>query len=242
MKIAHFLALIAVIAVSVPAQAWDLNDSTPVTIPFDGFTGAGFAPVPAAGQLDSDNIIVEGLSDGDQSWGGTYTTGDHARGASTGGVTTGGVYAGSDGDTFLMLQPAGSDVTPGAIVLRWNNMTGGTITTLGIRYDVLVFNDQDRANSFNCEFSMDGSSWTSIGPLATTTPELGDGMPVWTRTTMPGATSYGLVTSIPDLGTFYLRWATDDVSGGGSRDEIGIDNIQVTAITYPVELQTFTID
>jgi hypothetical protein len=43
---------------------------TPIT--FTGFTGAGFAPTPAAGQLDSDLWRVTGLSDGAGTFGGTY--------------------------------------------------------------------------------------------------------------------------------------------------------------------------
>ncbi len=243
MRIAYSLVLVAALAATVPAQAQIvLTNSIPSTTTFDGFTGTGFAPAPAAGQLDSDEIIVRGLSDGDQTWGGTFDSGDHARGASTGCVTTGGVYGGSDGNTFMMLQPGGSDVTPGAIVLRFTNSTGGTITVLGIRYYVLVYNDQVRANSVNCEFSTDDSSWTGIGSLQTTTPGTADVTPAWTRTIMPSSVAYGLVTSIPDGSDFYLRWLTDDVSGAGSRDEIGIDNIQITAVTFPVELQTFTIE
>lgn len=243
MKIAYSLVLVAAFAAAVPAQAQIvLTNSVPSTTTFDGFTGTGFASAPLAGQLDSDEIIVRGLSDGDQTWGGTHDSGDHARGASTGGVSTGGVYAGDDGNTFLMLQPGGSDVTPGAIVLRFTNSTGGTITHLAIRYYVLVYNDELRANSVNCEFSMDDSSWTGIGPLQTTTPGTADVNPAWTRTIMPSSAGYGLVTSIPDGSDFYLRWFTDDVSGSDARDEIGIDNIQITAVTYPVELQSFSIE
>lgn len=243
MSIIRSILLIAAIVASAPAGAQIvLTDSTPALVTFDGFAGTGFAPLPAPGQLDSDEIIVRGLSDGDQTWGGTFTSGDHARGTTTGGVATGGIYAGSDGDEFLMLQPTSSDVTPGEIVLRFTNSTGGTITALGIKYDVLVLNDQPRANSLNCGFSTDDSTYTGIGPLATTTPEAASGSPTWTRTAMPGAVPYVLVTSIPHGTDFFVRWFTDDVSGGGSRDEIGIDNIEITAETYPVELQMLTVD
>ncbi len=238
----QILIIIAAIAVAVPAGAQIvLIDSTPTDITFTGFTGSGFSAAPAAGQLDSDEIRVMGLSDGDQTWGGTFDSGDHARGASSGGASSGGVYAGTDGDVFLMLQPGGSDVTPGSIELRFTNSTGGIITVLDLQYDVLVFNDQGRANSFNCEYSADGSSWVGIGPLMTTTPETADPPDVqWTRTTMGGP--YGLITDIAVGSTFYVRWFTDDVSGGGSRDEIGIDNIHIAADTFPVELQSFSID
>jgi hypothetical protein len=240
-KILIILVVAVLVAIAAPVNAQIvLSDSTPTNITFAGFTGSGFVSSPAAGQLDSDEIIATGCSDGDMAWGGTYTTGDYARGTSSGGTTTGGLYAGSDGDTFLMIQPGGSDLTPGTIVLRFTNNTGGTITTLNIQYDVLVYNDQGRANSFNTEYSDDGTTWHSIGPLATTTPEAADGSPAWTRSTM--GSPYALVTDIAPGATFYVRWLTDDVSGGGSRDEIGIDNIHIAAATYPVELQSLSIE
>jgi hypothetical protein len=66
---------------------------SPVSIDFSGFMGSGFAPDPAADQLDSDTWSVTGLSDGDVEFGGSGLSGDFARGSTTGGVTTGGVYA-----------------------------------------------------------------------------------------------------------------------------------------------------
>ena len=47
---------------------------------FDGFSGLGFSPSPATGQLDSDIFCVTGLSDGNLAFGDTATTGDFARG------------------------------------------------------------------------------------------------------------------------------------------------------------------
>ena len=240
-RILSLLFVGVLVAVALPANAQIvLSDSTPTNITFTGFTGSGFAADPAAGQLDSDEIIVVGCSDGDMAWGGVYTTGDWARGSSTGGVTSGGVYAGSDGDTFLMLQPSGADLTPGAIILRFTNNTGGTITQLDIQYDVLLYNDQGYATSIDTGFSEDGTTWTGIGPLSTTTPEAADASPAWSRSTMGGP--YGLVTDIAPGATFYVRWFTDDAGGSGSRDQIGIDNIHIAAATYPVELQSLTIE
>ena len=240
-KILSIIVIGVLVAIAAPVNAQIvLSDSTPTNITFTGFDGSGFLASPAAGQLDSDEIIAIGCSDGDMAWGGTYTTGDYARGTSSGGITSGGLYAGNDGDTFLMIQPGGSDLTPGSIVLRFTNNTGGTITVLEFQYDVLVYNDQGRANSFNTEYSDDGTTWNGIGPLETTTPGAADGSPAWSRTTMGGP--YGLVTSIAPGATFYVRWLTDDVSGSGGRDEIGIDNIHIAAATYPVELQSLSIE
>jgi hypothetical protein len=90
---------------------------------FDSFAGTGFAPSPAAGQLDSDTWALNGLSDGDTAWGGTYTTGDYARGIDEDGASTGGIYAfdvvsGAGTDYILGVQPTDADFTPGAIYLR----------------------------------------------------------------------------------------------------------------------------
>lgn len=69
---------------------------TPVTLDFTGFTGSGFQPVPAPGQLDSDDFVVHGLSDDSSpSFGDTLTSGDFARGGpiEAGEALFGGVYA-----------------------------------------------------------------------------------------------------------------------------------------------------
>lgn len=69
------------------AARFTLGDLS-VSYDFAGFTGTGFSPTPAAGQLDSDDIIVTGLSAGDLMFGDVGTTGDYARGPSRGGVST----------------------------------------------------------------------------------------------------------------------------------------------------------
>ena len=65
----------------------------PFTEDFSSFTGSGFTPTPAAGQLDSDDWSISGFGT-NVAFGGTGTSGDAARGTDTdGGVGTGGVYA-----------------------------------------------------------------------------------------------------------------------------------------------------
>ena len=112
-------------------------------IDFTGFTGSGFAPSPAAGQLDSDTWRLTGMSTGDQTFGGTHTSDDSARGSDTGGTTTGGVYAfdRGGGNIGLGVQPTGSDFTPGEITLRLRNETGTTVTNINVAYYLGVFND-----------------------------------------------------------------------------------------------------
>jgi len=116
-----------------------IPDQNPVIINFTGFTGTGFAPDPAAGQLDSDDWLVTGLSDGSMNFGDTKTTGDFARGASVGKVTTGGMYAFDVGlgNVTLGVQPGGTDWTPGSFVLRIQNNTGDIISKLDISYSII---------------------------------------------------------------------------------------------------------
>jgi len=196
---------------------------------FDGFLGTGFSPAPDPGQLNSGNWRITGMSDGDGSFDGTYDTGDFARGSSTGGVTTGGTYAFDVGGgvTILGVQPGGSDFTPGTITLRLENDSGRMINFLDFSYDIYVLNDQDRANSFNFAWSMDDVAYTSVPELDFITPEVQDDTPEWVKTER--STRLGNL-NLADGDFIYLQWQSDDVSGGGSRDEFGLTNVSVEII------------
>lgn len=223
--LASFALVLVVLLFSAPyAQA------APVILfseNFSGFLGTGFAPSPAAGQLDSDVWRVTGLSDGAGTFGGTHTGGDFARGGSTGGVTTGGVYAFGVGGgvTTLGVQPGGDDFTPGAFTLRIENTSSVPLTTVTVSYDIWVYNDQARANSFNFAFSTNDTTYTSVPALDFASPQAADGSPSWQ--VHPRSTVItGL--NIQNGAYLYLQWQGDDVSGSGSRDEFGLGNVQVT--------------
>jgi hypothetical protein len=199
----------------------------PLTLTFTGFGGAGFDPAPAADQLSSNAWASTGLSDGDLAFGQSITTGDYARGIVTaGGVTSGGIYAlDAAGDQSLWVQATGSDFSPGSLTLRVVNGSGATLTSLDIAYDLLVFNDGDRGNTFDGSFSTDGITFTPVPALAYLSPETAD-IPPFIATVAQAATLSGL--SIAPNDTFYLRWDSDDNLGGGSRDEFGLDDITFT--------------
>ncbi|GIW97258.1 MAG: hypothetical protein KatS3mg111_0591 [Pirellulaceae bacterium] len=147
--------------------------NTTETITFTGFDGSGFSPTPSSGQLDSNTWRVTGLSEGNGSFGGTHTTGDFARETSSGGVGTGGIYAFNTGSTSgvgLGVQPTGEDFTPGTITLRLKNDTGVVIEDLEIAYDVFIYNDQNRSNSFNFQYSADDTSYTPVSSLNLASP------------------------------------------------------------------------
>ena len=234
MKTKHLLlsAALGLTMASSHAQLIVNDFNTSITENFSGFTGTGFSPTPAVGQLDSNTWRVTGMSDGNGVFGGTHTIGDFARGTSTGGVTTGGTYAFDvgGGSTIIGFQPAGSDFTPGTLTARLENNTGGVISQLNISYNIYTYNDQGRANSFNFAYSSDDLGYTSVPALDYTTPEAADGSPAWVLVNRSTSLT-GL--SILNGDNFYLQWQSDDVSGGGSRDEFGLTNLSITAIPEP---------
>lgn len=194
---------------------------------FQTFTGAGFSPTPAAGQLDSNIFISTGFSDGSVAFGDTQTTGDFARGQSTGGVTTGGVYAfdvDGAGNIAWGVQPGGSDWTPGTFKVKIQNNSGGDLNNFMVSYDIYVNNDQGRANSFNFAYSTDGSSFTNDSALDYTSPGAADsnGFVKVSRNT-------SIAVTVANGDYLYLEFSGDDVTGGGSRDEFAVDNIVVKA-------------
>jgi hypothetical protein len=229
------IALFALLPRPALAQLDVAALNTAYTVTFDAtlagvnngvFTGSGFAPSPASGQLNSNAWASTGMSDGASAFGGTNTSGDFARGSSSGGVTGGGFYAFevATSDYALGVQGTGGDWTPGTITLRVQNTTGGTLTSLDVAYEAWVYNDQGRANSLNFSWSLDDVSYTPVGALDLTSPETADGSPAWTRNDR----NTTLSLSVANNDYIYLRWESDDVSGGGSRDEFALDDISVT--------------
>jgi len=195
---------------------------------FTGFAGDGFDAAPVAGQLDSDLWKVGGLSDGAMAFGDTQLAGDFARGSSSGGVITGGVYAWDvDGDICFGVQPTAADFTPGSIVLRILNDTGAVVAAANIRYEICYFNDQGRANSLNFSYAVgadESAGYTSLPGLDFMSPEAADTPPVW-----QGAARTTLIANLAlqDGEYLFMKWTGADVSGSGSRDEMGIDNVHV---------------
>ncbi|MGF1581919.1 MAG: hypothetical protein ACFCD0_21550 [Gemmataceae bacterium] len=201
-----------------------------LTADFQTFDGSGFAPVPAAGQLDSDVWRVNGLSIGSMAFGDTRTENDFARGASAGGVTTGGVYSfdTGSGNNILGIQPSSADWTPGTITLQVVNTTGSSVDSWDISYDIFSLNNEPRANSLNFAFSTDDSSYTPVAALDFTTPEAADALgwqSVSRSTTISATVAAGE--------SLFLQWQGDDVSGSGARDEYGIDNVVVGSPSTP---------
>ncbi|TNF37790.1 MAG: DUF11 domain-containing protein [Deltaproteobacteria bacterium] len=206
-------------------------------VDFSGYAGAGLAPSPAAGQLDSDLWRVTGLSDGDTAFGGTYATGDYARGASTGTVTTGGLYGFSvgAGNRGLGFQPDDTDLTPGAFELKLVNNTGRTIGGFDLAYVIRVLSNGDWATSLTASYAIGAGSFTAIPALNYTSPLAATADP-WASVPLntSGAGPTGL--NIAPGETLTLRFATDDVAGGtGARDELALDDLALH-VYYAVDL------
>ena len=199
---------------------------TPVSVTFDGFQGEGLSPTPIAGELDSDNWAITGLSDGDITFGAVATSGDYAEGLTDGtGETGGGLYGFDDGlNQMIWVQPTGGDYTPGSMTLRLQNNTGGLIDELDVSYVIWVLNDQGRSNTWNFSYSEDDLTYAGLPALDYVSPEAASSL----LFAVPRATTItGL--NISDGGFIYLRWSSDDFGGSFSRDEFGLDDIVVTA-------------
>ncbi len=230
------LAMFCLIATQVNAQ-WSIDAvETDYTIDFETtisgvnegtFDGSGFDSLPATGQLDANGWAAYGFDDGDKPFGDTATIGDFARGTSPGGESTGGIYAFEveAGNFALGVQPGGSDFTPGWFGLKIQNNTGQLINYVDLSYNVWVYNDQDRNQLFNGEFSTDGINWVPLAEFEFTTPQTADATPAWNKTTLSFSDLIGF--ELADGEFIYLRWFSDDVAGSGSRDEIVIDSITV---------------
>lgn len=200
------------------------------------FNGAGFQASPSAGQLDSDAWAATGFSDGALAFGGTRTTAntDYTRGATF--AATGGIYGLTvSSNTFLAIRSGGSDFTGvgGSITLQITNTTGSTVSSWNIAYDILSLNDQARSNSLNFSWATGAAntpgSFTSQPTLDFATTATASGSPAWQAT----ARSITLSATVPAGSSLFLRWTGGEVSGSGSRDGLGLDNISLTAIPEP---------
>lgn len=209
-------------------------------IDFHQFRGTGFSTDTTGGRLNSKLWMIHGLSDGNTHFGGTYLSGDYARGLSSGRVTTGGVYAFRVNDTTKVLgfQSTGTDLAPGSVTLKVGieNLQGGS--NIGLDYEIYFMNDQNRSTAIDLWWSLDTLQWVLMDNRYTT-PTTADESPIWKQ-----ARTIAIIddSSIASNDTIYFRWTMSDAGGTGSRDEWGLSNIVVfltdeTGPTPPEPLQ-----
>jgi len=144
-------------------------------------------------------------------------------------VTTGGLYAfyaSGASNPAVGFQPTESDATPGYLTLRVYNGTGTAVDRVEVTFDACYFNDEDRSQSYTLQYSTDDASYTDTSATSFT-PEAGSLSPTWVCVPFT-ATMTGL--SLSSGSYLYVRWYTHDNGGTGSRDELAIDDVTVTAL------------
>ncbi|MBF6608860.1 MAG: hypothetical protein ITG00_09005, partial [Flavobacterium sp.] len=191
------------------------------------FNGSGFKTAPVEGQLNSNAWSVTGLADGNVNFNSNMTTENSAKGISNGGVAAGGIYGFqvSANNYALGLQPDADDFIPGSVVLRTQNQTGSTITSLSVGYKVYVYNDQPGAGNFTFSHSGNNLAFTAIPEIDVVSDAAPDGNPSW-KANFRVVTITGL--NIPANSYYYLRWSTDAISGA-TFDEFALDDITLSA-------------
>ncbi len=226
-------AVVLVAAAAATASAQEAITGPVTRIDFTGYAGRGLVPTPGAGQLDSDTWKVLGMDDATGAFGGTFTSGDFAEGASTGNAVAGGLLAFSvaTGDPAFGFQQTGTDLTPGAIFVRFVNATAEPLVDPTIRWEAWAFNNEDRSSEVEFAWSDDGSNFAAIDSLRVTSPELAAATPSWQVTTRQ-ATLTGTTLAVGQRLT--LRWSPDSNTGSGEWDELAIDDIEVAfAVAEP---------
>ncbi|MBY0335805.1 MAG: ExeM/NucH family extracellular endonuclease [Acetobacteraceae bacterium] len=211
------------------------------SLDFTGFTAAGFQPSPGAGQLSSNLWRIQGFSDtsGLMDYGATATAGDYARGVISGDPTTAGVYAANTGigalGTSFVIQPTGAEfgTTPGTITLRLQYTGAAPLTALTLDYDGVFRNNADRSVQVNVSYAISSAatqpsdpSFTALSGLSFSTPQALAQGAVWTQQALDAQVISGAINTNDYV---FLRWSIGDLGGSGSRDEVGFDNISVSA-------------
>jgi hypothetical protein len=193
------------------------------------YGGGGINTAPDDGELNSNSFSFNQLTTGAVTFGGQSTEDSPAygNGSSTGGVTEGGFYAFevSENNYSLGIQPTTGDYASGSTTLRFQNQTGGAITSLSVGYKVYVYNDEDGSNSYNFLHSSDNISYTAESILNLSTPAIADSSPEW-KAYYKVITLTGL--NIANNGYYYFRWNDAPVSGT-AYDEIALDDISIVA-------------
>ncbi|RZJ35982.1 MAG: choice-of-anchor D domain-containing protein [Flavobacterium sp.] len=228
---------------AAPTATIDFSNTMQTTVgtaPGTAYTGAGFAPAPAAGtfpgRLNSNAWETKGWSNGDLLFGGNMTNPAHGRGSVAAAVITEGFYAYTDtpasvANPTLMIQPGDAEFAPGSLTLRIKNNGTANMTQLTVSYNLFVRNDENSSNSFNFSHSPDNITFQQESAADYTSPTTADAFQ-WVLVDV--APTRSLVISginVAPGAYYYIRWSCADVVVSGGRDEFGLDDIVVTG-TY----------
>lgn len=217
-----FLVLLFV-AAAIPASAVSINTfGTAYTQNFDTLASSGTSSTLPLGWAFSEV--------------GTITPGLYSAG--TGSSTTGDTYSfGASANTERAFGTLRSGSLVSTIGAHFENLTGGTITSLLISYvgEQWRIGALGRSDRLDFQVSFDAASlttgtWTDVNPLDFSSPNLAGPVGAlfgnaFTNRTALSSSSPSL--SIPDGAAFWLRWL--DVDATGSDDGLAIDDFSLTA-------------
>lgn len=223
-----------------PSALIDFSNSMPTGVgsnPSTAYAGAGFEPgTTTAGRLNSNAWAVTGWSNGSLAFGGTQITAatDYTRGSTAVAVTTGGLYAGTGApatvaNPMFYLQIGSGDFEPGTLTLRIQNNGTTNITQLAVSYNLYIRNDQGRSNTFNFSYSSDDVTYTAVSALDYASPDVADANGLVLVGTAPSRSTTITGLAIAPGAYAYIRWSSAANGGSGSRDEFGLDDINLTA-------------
>lgn len=225
---------------SMDARGAVMVNATQTRTIFDmaGFDGSGFSPNPGPGQLDSDDIRLGGVSNGDMQFGDTRTSGDFARGSSSGGVITGGFYDFSPavGDPMIGIQPTSTDWNNSTsyIDVLFQNNSGQYANNIVVEGELWFLNNEDRSSHVRIQLtrnvtdppqSIPSTDFLAIGGVTSPDTATGGG---WNSTYF--VRDHGFILSEDWLAPgeqFIVRISGFDVGGSGSRDEFGFSDLSV---------------
>ncbi len=222
----------------------ELTAAGQVSYDFADFTAAGFAPTAPLGGLDSDEWIAEGVLGLSLGFGDTSANEDFANGTSAGGEAAGGVWAftpvpaqcGAGDVVMLGVQPSNMTFSPGSFQLRVQNSTGAPLTEVHLQYGLAWFNDAGRSSLHTLAvLQLDGdgaeTGRVTVDALEALTPEDADGVPAWDGQCQTAAVDLSAIP-IAAGDNFVIRFDIDDAAGSGTRDEIGIGEILISAPAF----------
>ena len=106
-----------------------------------------------------------------------------------------------------------------------SNATGIVLNELTVSYDVVVLNDQDRASRIDFMISADGIAFSTVDALVYVSPAGRDAAASWKR--VARFCRIALPAGLNPDRCLWLRWRVTDAGGSGSRDELGLDNVNV---------------
>jgi len=149
-------------------------------------------------------------------------------GVHQGGVTAGGCYAWKlgDDDYSLGYQPTSDEFTPGYFMVVVSNATGRTVSEVSISFDVVCLNNADRSSLLVLEMGTENSDFEGVPGMVFTSPMMQDKPAAWVRYGFSCRLRLGRPLKAGQC--MRLRWRGDDAGGSSSRDEYGIDNLNVT--------------